>query len=58
MTDEKPGPGEEHVVLNADELEVEELDDETLSTAAGGCWDAYCGVYKDENETFEEQSGS
>lgn len=34
--------------LNADDLDIEELDDADLEEAAGGgCWDFSCGTYDD-----------
>ena len=44
-------PEEELVSLNADDLDVEELDEQDLEEAAGGCWDMTCGT----NKSFEEQ---
>ncbi|HEX8451338.1 MAG TPA: hypothetical protein VF647_04520 [Longimicrobium sp.] len=44
-------PEDELVSLNADDLDVEELDDQSLEEAAGGCWDMTCGT----NKSFEEQ---
>ncbi|HEX8451339.1 MAG TPA: hypothetical protein VF647_04525 [Longimicrobium sp.] len=44
-------PEDELVSLNADDLDVEELNDQDLEEAAGGCWDMTCGS----NSSFEEQ---
>ncbi|HEX5727271.1 MAG TPA: hypothetical protein VFX98_17500 [Longimicrobiaceae bacterium] len=50
--DEKKPEGEEMVSLNADDLDVEELDEKRLEEAAGGtedwCWDMSCGQYSAE----------
>ena len=48
MSDEKqPRPEDEVEHLNADDLDIEELDDKDLDEAAGGCWDmTTCGTMR------------
>ena len=44
MSEAQGKPEDELVSLNADDLDVEELDDQALEEAAGGCWDMTCGT--------------